>query len=133
MRQLRISNPDLSFQIEESWDNWRHGNTGEFRSFSAGPDPVFLGLFLLLFGGAMGTRGPVVSSLTARLFEGQVGAVFGLITIGLGLGGATGAWLSGFLHDATGSYEASFAVAALASLTGIAIFWSIPALARGER
>lgn len=36
----RIANPDLSYQIDESWDNWRHGNTGEFRSFAAGPDPV---------------------------------------------------------------------------------------------
>ena len=97
-----------------------------------GPHPVFLCLFLLCFGGAMGSRGPVVSSLTARLFEGQVGAVFGMIMIGLGLGGATGAWLAGFLFDLTGGYGAGFAVAAVASLTGIAIFWSVPDL-KGRR
>ena len=94
-----------------------------------GPDPLFLGLFLLGFGGAMGSRGPVISSLTARLFEGQVGVVFGLVTIGLGLGGAIGAWLAGWLHEATGGYVASLAVAALASLIGIAIFWTVPDLA----
>ncbi len=36
----RIGNPDGSFQVEESWDNWIHGDTGEFRSYAAGPDPV---------------------------------------------------------------------------------------------
>ena len=86
----------------------------------AGPNPLLLAIFLLGFGGAMGSRGPVISSLTARLFQGQVGAVFGLVMIGLGLGGAFGAWLSGWLHEATGDYRAGFAVAMLACLCGTA-------------
>lgn len=97
-----------------------------------GPNPVFLSIFLLCFGGAMGSRGPVISSLTARLFEGQVGAVFGMITIGLGLGGATGAWLAGFLFDATGGYTVSLIVGASASATGIVLFWTVRDL-RGRR
>ena len=102
-------------------------------ALGGGPNPLFLGIFLLGFGGAMGSRGPVVSSLTARLFEGQVGAVFGLITIGLGLGGATGAWLAGFLHDLTGSYTPSLTVAATASMIGIVLFWTVPDLAGRRR
>ncbi|MEM6664331.1 MAG: MFS transporter [Pseudomonadota bacterium] len=98
-----------------------------------GPHPLLLGLYLFCFGGAMGSRGPIVSSLTARLFEGQVGAVFGLITIGLGLGGASGAFLAGYLFDITGSYTASLVVAAAASMGGIAIFWTIAELAGGRR
>jgi MFS family permease len=98
-----------------------------------GPHPVLLGLFLVCFGGAMGSRGPVVSSLTALLFEGKVGAVFGLIMIGLGLGGATGAWRAGYLHDVTGGYGASLATAATASVLATAIFWLIPALAGRTR
>ena len=94
-----------------------------------GPSPIFLGLFLLCFGGAMGSRGPVISSLTARLFDGQIGAVFGMITIGLGLGGAVGAWLAGYLHEATGGYATSLSVAAAASLCGIIVFWTVPDLA----
>ena len=97
-----------------------------------GPQPIFLAIYMLGFGGAMGSRGPVISSLTARLFEGQVGAVFGMVTIGLGLGGAVGAWLAGYLHDATGDYTASLAVAACASLIGIILFWTVPDL-RGRR
>ena len=101
-------------------------------ALAAGPNPLLLALFLLCFGGAMGSRGPVVSSLTARLFEGQVGAVFGLIMIGLGLGGALGAWLAGWLHEITGDYRAGFAVAIAACLIGTATFWLIPELARGR-
>ena len=97
-----------------------------------GPNPLLLAVFLLCFGGAMGSRGPVVSSLTARLFEGQVGAVFGLIMIGLGLGGAFGAWLAGWLYEATGDYRAGFAVAIGACLIGTLTFWLIPELARGR-
>jgi MFS family permease len=97
-----------------------------------GPNPLLLALFLLGFGGAMGSRGPVISSLTARLFQGQVGTVFGLLTIGLGFGGAFGAWVAGWLHEVTGGYRAGFAVAILACLIGIATFWLIPELARGR-
>ncbi len=99
---------------------------------ASGPNPILLAIVLLCFGGAMGSRGPVVSSLTARLFEGQVGAVFGLIMIGLGLGGAFGAWIAGWLHEATGDYRAGFAVAISACLIGTATFWLIPELARGR-
>ena len=97
-----------------------------------GPNPLFLSLYLLCFGGAMGSRGPVVSSLTAKLFEGQVGAVFGLITIGLGLGGAVGAWLSGYLYELTGGYTASLIAAASGSVLGTAVFWVISDLARSS-
>jgi predicted MFS family arabinose efflux permease len=102
-------------------------------ALAAGPNPVLLGLFLFCFGGAMGSRGPIVSSVTARLFEGQVGAVFGLITIGLGLGGAFGAWISGWLFEQTGGYLAGFGVAGAASLIGMAIFWVIPEVGQGRR
>jgi MFS family permease len=97
-----------------------------------GPNPVMLAIFLLGFGGAMGSRGPVVSALTARLFQGQVGAAFGLVMIGLGLGGAVGAWAAGWLHEATGDYRAGLGIAVLACLFGIATFWAVPEFARGR-
>ncbi len=100
---------------------------------SAAPSLPVLIVFLLGFGGAMGSRGPVVSSLCARLFEGQVGAVFGMIMIGLGLGGATGAWIAGWLHEVTGDYQAAFVFTILISMVGMALFWLIPELVRGRR
>ena len=102
-------------------------------ALGSGPNIWLLSLFLICFGGAMGSRGPIVSSLTARLFEGQVGAVFGLIMFGLGLGGAFGAWVSGWLFDITGGYEAGLLVAISASVIGIATFWLIPELDQPSR
>lgn len=93
-----------------------------------GPNALMLMIFLICFGGAMGSRGPIVSSLAARLFQGQVGAVFGLIMFGLGLGGAFGAWVSGWLFDVTGDYNAGLVVAMLASVIGMSMFWLLPAL-----
>ena len=51
--------------------------------------------------------------------------------MGMGTGAAFGAWVSGWLRDATGSYEAGFLFAAVAALLGLSQFWFIPALARG--
>lgn len=98
-----------------------------------GPNLGFLILFLLAFGGAMGSRGPMVSSLCARLFEGQIGAVFGMIMIGLGLGGAFGAWVAGWLYESTGGYLSTYLFTMVMCLTGISLFWVIPEMARGER
>ena len=98
----------------------------------SGPNPWLLTIFLLGFGGAMGSRGPVVSALVAKLFPGQVGAVFGAIMIGMGLGGAFGSWVAGWLYEATGSYEWGFGVAIAAMLIGMAQFWLIEELATGR-
>lgn len=97
-----------------------------------GPNPVLVALFVLCFGSAMGSRGPLVSSLAARLFPGQVGAVFGAVMLGMGTGGAFGAWVAGWLHGVTGGYGAGFAVAIVASLIGLAQFWLIGELATGR-
>lgn len=109
------------------------GGIAALSALGDGPSLLYLVLFLAGFGGAMGSRGPVVSSLTARLFAGQVGAVFGLIMIGLGLGGALGAWLAGWLYEATGTYTAGHAFVVVICLSGIALFQLIPELSRGER
>ena len=35
-----IDKPDGSFLVDESWDNWRHGDTEDVRPWADGPDPV---------------------------------------------------------------------------------------------
>jgi len=98
----------------------------------SGPNPWLVGLFMLGFGGAMGSRGPIVSALSARLFPGQVGAVFGAVMIGMGLGGAFGSWIAGWLYEVTGGYDWGFGVAIAAMLIGMAQFWLIEELATGR-
>ncbi len=80
-------------------------------------DDVWLWLYVLLFGGSMGSRGPMISTLAALRYRGaHFGRIYGMISIGMGLGGFLGAWIGGLLHDFTDGYAAVmiFSVAALA-------------------
>ena len=78
-------------------------------------DDVWLWLFVLLFGGSMGSRGPMISTLATLRYRGaHFGRIYGLISIGMGLGGFFGAWMGGLLHDWTGGYDAIFILSAAA-------------------
>ncbi|MDP2332254.1 MAG: MFS transporter [Reyranella sp.] len=80
-------------------------------------DDFWLWLYVLLFGGSMGSRGPMISTLATLRYRGaHFGRIYGLIGIGMGLGGFLGAWIGGVLHDLTGGYAAVMvlSVAALA-------------------
>jgi MFS family permease len=95
----------------------------------ATPSHVLLVAFVVLFGTVAGSRGPLVAVLSARNFSGRgMGAIYGAIVLGLGLGGAVGSWGVGVLHDLTGGYTAGFALGAAGALAGIALFWLVRAL-----
>ena len=66
-------------------------------------------LFLFFFGMGYGARGPIFAALASDLFSGKsLGRIYGLITLGVGLGEAVGPWMAGFLFDQTGNYVMSF-------------------------
>lgn len=80
--------------------------------------------YVLMFGVCQGARGPVVASLSAKLFSGPgqatvYGAIYALMSIGAGLG----ALLSGALHDWTGGYGAGFLLALVCVALAAAPFW----------
>jgi len=86
-------------------------------------------VFVLFFGVSMGARGPIVSTVAATNFAGAgLGTIFGTISTGQGLGAATGSWLAGFLHDATGGYDVGFLVSSLFILAAVTLFWTVPEL-----
>jgi predicted MFS family arabinose efflux permease len=61
------------------------------------------------YGLGQGSRALVLSAISADIFHGKhFGAIFGFFTFSIGLGGAIGAWLGGFLFDLTGSYTVPF-------------------------
>jgi len=93
---------------------------------------VLVVLFVLFFGISLGARGPILATLSAKQFPGRgLGAIYGAITMGQGLGAAAGSWLSGMLHDVTGGYNTGFAIAAGFILLGITLFWAVPEM-RGQ-
>jgi MFS family permease len=77
-------------------------------SMVRGPgDDHWLWAYVLLFGGSQGSRGPMISTLATLRYRGaNFGRIYGLIGIGMGLGGFAGAWIGGLLHDFTGGYAA---------------------------
>jgi MFS family permease len=80
-------------------------------------DDHWLWAYVLLFGGSQGSRGPMISTLATLRYRGaNFGRIYGLIGIGMGLGGFFGAWVGGLLHDLSGGYAAVmiFSVSALA-------------------
>jgi MFS family permease len=78
-------------------------------------DDLWLWLYVLLFGGSMGSRGPMISTLATLRYRGaHFGRIYGLISIGMGLGGFFGAWIGGLLHDFTDGYAAVFILSAAA-------------------
>ena len=92
-------------------------------AFAIWPHPALVWLFILTFGTSQGARGPVISSLNARIFaRGRVSSIYGLIFMLMSFGSAFGAWLSGRLYAWTGDYSAAFVVAALAVVLAAAPF-----------
>jgi MFS family permease len=85
--------------------------------------------YVLMFGICQGARGPVVASLSARLFAGHgQSTVYGAIYALMSLGAALGALLSGALYDWSGGYRAGFGLALACIALAAAPFW----LAQGQ-
>lgn len=90
---------------------------------------LLLGVFVVTFGLCMGVRGPIVSSVCARVFAGShVATIYGAIYSTNALGAALGSFLGGALHDLTGGYWIGLAVALAFIALAAAPFWTVPAL-----
>ena len=70
----------------------------------------------------------VMAPIAAEIFEGpHYGSIFGVFTVALMGGGAFGPWLTGVIHDATGSYRLAFVLAiACCAVSAIAIWIAAP-------
>jgi MFS family permease len=95
------------------------------------PNVWLLGVFVACFGGMLGSRGPLISTIALRVYQGPNAAtILGMISIGSGTGSALGAWAGGLLHDWTGSYEPVIAFAAVSVLCAVVPFLVVAALRR---
>jgi len=98
---------------------------------SAWPSLALVYAFVLFFGLMQGARGPIIIVLVTRLFPGGVGAIYGTLSLAMGVGAALGSWASGALYGLTGSYLTSFALGIGGAVTGLTAFWVFRALREG--
>jgi MFS family permease len=88
------------------------------------PHVAALYAYALFFGLGFGARGPIITAIAAQLFPGRrFGVIYGLLSVGNGVGGGLAPWFGGFVHDLTGSYRVAFLVAVGFCVTGAACFW----------
>jgi MFS family permease len=79
-----------------------------FTVHPSSPLPYLYGIFLGMGYAATATLPPII---TADFFEGRAyGGIFGTLMLLNGMGGASGAWFAGFLHDRVGSYVPVFII-----------------------
>ena len=93
------------------------------------PREALLAAFVLVFGICQGARGPIVSSISTRLFAGNhVASIYGVIYASNAVGAGLGSLMAGLLHDWAGSYRPSFAFSICALLIAVLPFWRVPEL-----
>jgi MFS family permease len=93
-------------------------------------DAAPLYAYAVFFGLGFGARGPIITAIAAQLFQGhRFGVIYGILSIGNGVGGAVAPWFGGAIHDLTGSYRIAFLVAVGFCAVGATCFW----LARPSR
>jgi MFS family permease len=94
------------------------------------PHVAALYAYALFFGLGFGARGPIITAMASQLFSGRrFGAIYGILSVGNGIGGGVAPWFGGFVHDLTGSYRVAFLIAVSFCALGAACFW----LARPRR
>lgn len=107
----------VSDRIGREWV-WTVGSLGFALSYLAllglhqAPTPTLLYLMVI----AQGLLGygltSVIGAIPAEIFQGpHYGTIFGTLMLAAIMGGATGPWVTGALHDATGSYALAFWIA----------------------
>jgi len=85
--------------------------------------------YVLVFGLCQGARGPIVSSISTRVFAGShVAAIYGVIFASNAVGAGLGSFMAGVLHDLAGSYRPSFVFSVCSLFIAGLPFWRIAEL-----
>ena len=85
--------------------------------------------YVVAFGLCQGARGPIISSMTTRLFAGRhVASIYGIMYAANAIGAGIGSFGGGLLHDFTGSYRPGFVLAVLILVVAGLPFWLLPGM-----
>jgi MFS family permease len=123
----------LSDRIGREWV-WAVGSAGFVICYAAllllreAPTPALLYLMVISQGMLGYGLTSVVGAIPAEIFQGrQYGTIFGTLMLASVAGGATGPWVTGALHDATGSYAGGFWIAmGCSAFSALAIWLASP-------
>jgi MFS family permease len=90
--------------------------------------PVLLFLYATCFGFGAGLYSPTIFAGMADIFHGRhFGGIMALLLTGMGVGGAIGPWLGGYIYDISGSYSSGFILCiACFGLSSVAVWIAAP-------
>ncbi len=119
----------LSDRIGREWV-WTAGSLGFAVCYLAlllmrqAPTPALLYLMVVSQGALGYGLTSVIGAIPAEIFQGRhYGTIFGTLMLAAIAGGAAGPWLTGALHDATGSYTLAFWIAIGCSTLSAGTIW----------
>jgi MFS family permease len=129
----QIALGQLSDRIGREWV-WTVGNLGFALCYLAlllmreSPTPTLLYLMVAAQGALGYGLTSVVGAIPAEIFQGRhYGSIFGTLMLASIAGGGAGPWVTGLLHDATGSYVLAFWLAIGGCvLSAVAIWLAAP-------
>jgi MFS family permease len=79
-----------------------------------------------LLGFGLGISAPTCYASIADCFQGRnYGSIQGTAILAMSVGAATGPWLGGFLHDASGSYTTTFILAQAVLVLAAVLMWFV--------
>jgi len=129
---------------------WLSDYIGREKTYTLGSMFIFLGIFslvllqiyggrlfvisfIIFFGAGWGVTAPMFMSVAADLFKGKgFGLIYGILEGVIGIGGAFGAWVPGFIFDNTQSYQLAFYLAASMTVFSCIFVWlAAPRKVRG--
>ncbi len=85
---------------------------------------TLLYLFVLFFSAGWGVTTPMIMSITGDIYKGKnFGLIYGIVEGLIGITGATGAWLAGYIFDQTKSYFFAFIIVIILNLISILFVW----------
>ena len=94
---------------------------------------LLLYAYAVFYGLGQGSRALVLSAISADIFSGKsFGAILGYFTLSIGIGGAVGSWLGGFIFDTMGSYTSAFVIAALCCIGSVIAVWVTPGMVAAQ-
>src|SRR2546428_638414 len=68
------------------------------------PHAAALYAYALFFGLGFGARGPIITAMASQMFPGRrFGVIYGILSVGNGIGGGVAPWFGGFVPAGAGS------------------------------